>query len=528
MPDHDDRPLSRRALTRTLALGAGAAGASVAGMGLAAPAEAATTGYRPTPYRRTPILDARSLLILNRFTGGWSPALGAEVRRAGGIDRWFARQLSPGSINDVFYYSSMSWWPSNNLSASAISARARDGIETVAQTGQNYQRWSMMRRMRSERQVQEVMANFWEHHFHVTAAGGAEARFRASYGKTLRAHALGKFSTLLNAAITHPCLGLYLGNAVSTKNAPNENLGREVLELHTVGRTAGYTETDVKNSARILTGYRVDIWNTWAAGYDTSDHWTGTVNVLGFSHPNTDPDGRAVTRAYLDYLARHPATARRIARKLAVRFVSDAPTGALVEHLAQVYLANDTAIAPVLRALVASREFRISAGRKVRTPDEDLIATYRALGAVVARPTTRLAAANLIWWQSGHIGATPLSWPRPDGRPDHGEAWASVSRILGSFDVHYKMSGGRSPRVGVRFRAPRSWLPQRRLSFSYLVDHLSRTLLGRPSTALLLKVACQATGLGPRTVITAEHPLVRYHMARLLTVFLDSPAHMTR
>jgi len=315
---------------------------------------------------------------------------------------------------------------------------------------------------------------------------------------------------------------------MSTKAAPNENLGRELLELHTVSRAAGYTEDDVKSSARILTGYRVDLWNTWVASYQPSSHWTGAVNVLGFSDPNTSSDGRAVTKAYLDYLAHHPSTANRIARKLATRFVSDNPSESLVAHLATVYLANDTAIAPVLKALVASKEFLASSGKKTRTPEEDVIATYRALGVSVAPPKTDDAAAVIMLWQAHAIGQGPFEWPRPDGRPDSAGAWSSVSRVLGSFEVHYAMAGRWWPKVGIGYRTPAGWLPKSSIRFDQLVDHMSRSILGRISTTLLLRTACQATGIGPSTVITKDHALVRWMMPRLLTVFLDNPTHLGR
>src|SRR5690606_39213187 len=118
---------------------------------------------------------------------------------------------------------------------------------------------------------------------------------------------------------------LHLDTWTSTRRTPNENHGRELLELHTVGRAAGYTEAMVRDSARILSGYTIDAGRTWRPSYDPGRHATGPVQVLGFRHANADADGRAVTEAYLRYLARHPATARRIARKLAVRFVSDRP-----------------------------------------------------------------------------------------------------------------------------------------------------------------------------------------------------------
>lgn len=481
-----------------------------------------------TTYPKTAVLNARSLHIVNRFTGGWTRSLGTEVTRAGGIDKWFARQLSPELLPDTFFATTGTWWSSNLADALTTIVRHNTGVENVWEANANYQAWSLIRRIGSQRQVQERMAAFWEHHFHVPTDGGQTGAYRQEYGLLIRRLALGKFTTLLNAVSTHPAMGAYLGNATSTKSAPNENQGRELLELHTVGRTAGYTEDDVKSSARILTGWRVDLWNTWVASYQSNAHWTGPVKVLGFSHANSAADGRAVTKAYLDYLARHPATAKRIARKLAVHFVSDNPSSGLVDHLAKVYLANDTAIAPVLKAIVASKEFLGSAGKKIRTPEEDVIATYRALGVTISRPTQDDAAANAILWQTNQIGMTPFGWPRPDGRPDTAEAWTSVSRMLGSFEVHYTMSGGWWPSKGATYRKPVQWLPQASLRFDRLVDHLSRSILGRPATALLLKVAVQATGVPAAAVITKNHELVTWQMPRLLTVFLDNPHHIGR
>ena len=489
-----------------------------------------TTPSTPTPVPpdAAPVLDARALHVLNRFTGGWTTSLAAEVSAAGGIDRWFADQLDPSAIPDDFYTQSASWWVSILASASNLWARDRAGTEGVWVANANYERWSMLRRVYSRRQVLETMANFWEHHLHAPGEADGVALFRSDYGQMIRRNALGGFDTLLQQATTHPAMGVYLGNALSTKKAPNENLGRELLELHTVGRAAGYTEDDVKSSARILTGYRVDEWNTWKVWYEPNAHWVGPVTVLGFTDPNANADGQAVTAAYLGYLAHHPSTAQNIAHKLAVRFVSDDPSSDLVDHLAQVYLANDTAIVPVLRALVASDEFAAAAGQKMRTPDEDVVATYRALEVQVQAPTAGASAANAMLWQAEAIGMRPFGWTRPDGRPDRAEAWSAVSRILNSFDVHYTMSGGWWPTKDAAYRQPVEWLPADAVRFDALVDHLSGKLLGRPATALLQTAAGQATGLAPDEVITADHELVRWEMPRLLTVFLDSPTHLTR
>ncbi|GAA4807557.1 DUF1800 domain-containing protein [Nocardioides caeni] len=484
--------------------------------------------FTPRPYRRTVVPPTGTRHALQRLTAGYTPALARQVRAAGGFGPWLDRQLADG-YDDRWYANTSTWWPSVNASYATIAQRNEDRTEEFWRADANYECWTLLRRFGSHRQVRETMADFWEHHLHVPA-NGEVGPFRASYGKTVRGHALGRFRDLLKATTTHPAMSVYLTNANSTKSAPNENLGRELLELHTVGR-GNYTEDDVKASARILTGYRVGLWQDWSVSYDPSKHWTGPVQVMDFHHANAAPDGRPVVAAYLDHLARHPATARRIALKLARRFVSDTPSDALVRRLATVYLANDTAIRPVLRSLVASSEFKASAGRKVRTPAEDVVATWRALGTrFTARPGSSddESGANAILWQVSSIGLRPLAWQRPDGRPDTAEAWSSTSRFLASLDVHYTMSGGWWPSLGTGHRRPASWLPQRSLRFDHLVDHLARSIHGRGSTALLLEVACQATGLQPATVITADHALVKWDFPRLLTVFLDCPTHLTR
>ncbi len=113
----------------------------------------------------------------------------------------------------------------------------------------------------------------------------------------------------------------------------------------------------------------------------------------------------------------------------------------------------------MLRALVASAEFRGSAGRKVRDPGEDVVATYRALGLKVGPPTQGDAAVNAMLWQVANLGTTPLAWPRPDGAPLTGDAWSSPSRVLASFEAHWVLAGGWWPKVGVTYRRPPAWVP---------------------------------------------------------------------
>jgi uncharacterized protein (DUF1800 family) len=478
-------------------------------------------------FSSAPLPTAASLHLANRFTYGITPGLHAQMKAAGSPEKWFEAQLEPATIVDTQADAFQSWWTSIDLDAAALWQRAEAEVEGGWEAMANYARWCLLRRVYSERQVLEVMTEFWENHLHVPVNDDGVFTYRADYGKVIRSHALGRFDQMLVAAITHPAMSISLDNARSTKKAPNENLGRELLELHTVGR-GNHTEDDVKNSARILTGYRVEMWSTWRSSYDPASHWTGAVRVLDFTRANADADGRAVTEAYLTYLAGHPRTAERIARKLAVRFVSDHPSPALVAHLAQVFLDNGTEIKPMLRALVASDEFKAAAGSKARTPTDDVVATHRVLGTEIARPAGAGSTANSILWQTSAIGQKPFDWARPDGQPEDNLSWSSASRLLASFDIHYSMAGGWWPKTDIAYRTRASWMPAATVRFDVLVDHLSTQVLGKPVPDRLLQACCQATGLAAETTITASHSVRTSRFPLLMTTLLDSPDHMHR
>ncbi|GAA4705940.1 DUF1800 domain-containing protein [Nocardioides conyzicola] len=482
--------------------------------------------YRPGSYPRTQVLREPARHLVNRFSYGITPQLAAEVRAAGGHLAWFDRQLASaydGSADNL-----CDWWPDLHRDATDLFNRTTSGVRGGWEVMYDYGNRTMMRRMTSPRQVLEVMTEFWENHFHVATSSDNIYVFRTGYGEVVRRHALGRFDELLPAAVLHPAMLMFLGAARSTKAHPNENLGRELLELHTVG-VGSYGEDDVKSSARILTGNRVDLYRTWEASYVPGDHWTGPVQVMDFQHPNADSDGRAVTAEYLSYLAHHPATARRIATKLVRAFVSDTIPASLVDRLASVYLANDTAIVPVLKALVRSPEFRSAVDEKVRDGDEDVLATYRVLGVGVRKPRTEASAANQVYWQTAMLGLAPLTWPRPDGQPVDNASWSSPTRALASMTFHWDMVNGWWPGDAVSFPRPRSWLPRNRpIHFRDLVDHLSRRLLHRPSTGALLKACCQAAELRPESRVARSSPLFREAWPRVLATILDSPTFYQR
>lgn len=472
------------------------------------------------PTSQIPLLDDSDRLLAKRFSYGVTTDLAAEVNNLG-ASSWFERQLQPESIPDGFAANMQSWFPKLGRSAQQLEAQ-HNGFMDLDYCA-DFQNWALLRRIYSQRQVHEVMTEFWSNHLHVDIPANKTWTWRFDYDRTIRQHALGRFDEMLEAAILHPSMLCYLDQAQSSRRNINENLGREVLELHTVGRGAGYNEDQVRNSAYILTGWKVDMFDTWRLSYQPADHWVGPVRVLDFSSPNSSPDGQQLSRNYLRYLAHHPETAKRIARKLAVRFVSDEPSQQLVDDLAAVFGSSGTDIKATLRALIRHPEFLSSRGRKVRTPTEDLAATYRSLQVEVLPPSGKSSdAAKSLTQLARAMGQLPFEWTSPDGFPDTADAWASTSRMLGSFKVHWGTAGGWTPGTGVRFQSPQYFLPSLPARFDACVDHAHRLMFAREVPPRVLTAVCQAAELDPDAVITGGHAVTSYKFPRVLTTLLDS------
>jgi uncharacterized protein (DUF1800 family) len=486
----------------------------------------ASPRYTVAPYDATAVPTARELHLLDRLGAGYTTKSLKQLRRLGGYEKWFERQLKPAKVKESSTAAVLpSWYPALAWSTATKDARNRSGDYMAWEHARDLGNLAVLRRVYSNRQVLEQLTDFWSNHLHIPAGYDNAWIHRKSYDDLLRRYALTTFEALLVNATLHPAMQLFLDNYTSVKNAPNENHGRELLELHTVGREAGYTEQMVKDSAKILSGYTVST-DTWTGWYDPARHTTGKVTVLGFTSANTAADGRAVTVAYLRYLARHPATAKRICRKLAIRFVSDNPSSTLVNQMAKEYLRSGTAIKPVLRVMVASSEFWASRGKKVRTPYDDLIASCRSLRVQALKPTDDSSFGNVLNYVHGTIQS--YQWPAPDGAPDEALAWTSVSRMLSSFRFHLNFAGGWWPRDQVSWHPPTYWLPKKAIRLDQLVDHLSRTWLGRRSTPRLLQAVCESLAEPPNAVVTADHQVMRWKFPRLAAVLLDSPQHLSR
>lgn len=491
----------------------------------------APAASRPVPrsasYAATAVPTERERHLMNRLGQGFTPVLLAQLRAAGGERAWFEQQLDPASLPDGGTAEAVAgWFPRLTQDSPAQKKRSDDdGSYKAYSYGMDLANYTLQRRIYSHRTLLESMTDFWSTHLHVNARHFPGFTQRYGYDRTIREHALGRFEDLLVAATLHPAMLMFLDNYRSVRDRPNENHGRELLELHTVGKTAGYTEAMVLDSAKILSGWTVDL-STYEAFYDPARHTSGRVSVLGFSNENGSADGSGLTRDYLRYLARHEATARTLCFKLARRFVSDNPPGSLVDALVATYLSTGTDIKAVLRHLVDAPEFWRSVGEKVRTPVDDIVATARVLDVQAQAPVD---SSSYVHELTGSVRSVKLyQWPRPDGPPDTADAWTSPSRMLNSWRSHWGLSGGYYPNGEVVHRTPASWLPQSRIRHDRLIDHMCRVLLGRPATERLVGAVVLATQVPAHEQITSSHPLVRYRFLRLLTALLDTPEHMTR
>ena len=474
--------------------------------------------------------DARTLHLLRRATYGPTPASIVQATKLG-RQAWLDRQLAPATIADPAMDLLMQRFPELDWSISRVVSEYAEKVGTWDVMLQ-LSRATVARAIWSERQLFELMVEFWSNHLNVTNPSSDVWESRAHYDRTvIRKYALGSFDDLLVAATLHPAMQHYLDNATSTKEHPNENHGRELLELHTVGVHAGYTESDVRDSARILTGLTVDDL-TGGALYLADRHYVGPVQVLGFAHPNSTADGgQKVAVAYLRWLARQPTTAASIVRKLAVRFVCDSPPASLLTALTATYLAHDTAIVPVLRQLFGSAEFAAAAGQKVRRPYEDLVATVRVLGL---KPDLKgTVGIEALHWMLIDMGHGPLAWSPPNGYPDVASAWQSAAGTLARWNAHLNIAAGWWPKT-LTGPALTAMVPkQRPATYGALLDVLSTRLLQRPLPARQKSAICRFlsdewTTITPANVLPKDSVALGWRLPFVVALLLDSPQHAVR
>lgn len=306
------------------------------------------------------------------------------------------------------------------------------------------QRAKLLRAVYSDRQLYEVMVDFWENHFNVFANKDNDRYLLTAYDReTIRPFATGRFRDLLGATAHSPAMLFYLDNwrssvprpYAATKDKPagidggfNENYARELMELHTLGVDGGYTQKDVLEVARCFSGWTIQKPNEQGLFlYRPGLHDDGEKIVLG--HRILPGGGMADGERVLDILAAHPATARFIATKLARRFISDNPPQPVIDRAAAVFLKTDGSIRETLRAIVTSPEFfsDTTYRAKLRSPFEYVAAAMRALNAETDGDRPVLDAI-------ARMGQPLFGRITPDGYADRSDQWLSSGAMIARFN----------------------------------------------------------------------------------------------
>ena len=438
--------------------------------------------------QQAPPLTVRdsALHALNRLAYGPRPG---EVERvaAVGVMRWIEQQLAPERIDDAamrrrerefeilrvdagdlgrMYADALRERRSAMARGDTTAARAAGGARRGRQLAGQLQQLAVVRAVLSERQLLEVMADFWTNHFNVFYAKGLDRVVTPDYVEhTLRPRALGRFEDLLQAVAQSPAMLFYLDNAQSVapgampprlgrnRNRPagnppirptgiNENYARELLELHTLGVDGGYTQEDVVNAARIFTGWSVRrpqegvgfVFRDWA-------HDTGEKQVLGVRFPG---DGMREGLRLLHVLATHHATMHHVSRKLCARFVADDPPDGCVDAAAAAWERSDGDLREVLRAIFRSPDFWAPqhVRSKVKTPLEFTASAVRAVGGI---PDSTPRLAQVV----ARLGQPLYLQPVPTGYPETQEDWVNSGALLNRMNVAVALAAGRLPGVAV-------------------------------------------------------------------------------
>lgn len=304
---------------------------------------------------------------------------------------------------------------------------------------------TLNRRIHSQQNFLERLVYFWGDHFTAHGKRGLLRRGTSPYlEEAIRPYITARFGDLLKAAVTHPLMVHYLDQessvGIASKRALkaggklglNENLAREVLELHTLGVEASYTQTDVQQLAELLTGLTYTAEQGVKFRKDFAE--PGTETVLGKTYGPEPALGPI--HEVLDDLAAHPATARHIAQKLAVHFVADAPDPALVTHLEQAYLANDGALLPVYAALIEHPASWQTTQMNMKHPVEFVSSAMRALNPApqVLAGLNEKAVIRNFYTPMTRMGQTWQNPIGPDGWPEEDAAWVTPQGLSARMD----------------------------------------------------------------------------------------------
>jgi uncharacterized protein (DUF1800 family) len=405
----------------------------------------------------------RATHALDRLAFGAKPGDVDRVMKTG-VDRWIEQQLHPERIADREVDARLAQYATLSMSSHeiyeqfeepVIEARRQkkelneiiDALPFEKRPRRLIEELSAQRLIRatdSERQLNEVMADFWLNHFNVFAQKGLDRVLVTSYEReVIRPHMWGTFEELLRATAKSPAMLFYLDNARSRGGALNENYAREIMELHTLGVDGGYTQKDVTELARVFTG-----WSIQRPGegegfvYRRYTHDRGEKTVLGvhFRAGGGMEEGEQMIRV----LAHHPATAHHIAYQLCQRLIADEPPASAVDRVAKTFLATGGDLRRTVQAVIDGPEFWDAKyyRAKMKTPFEYAVSAIRAVGARVDDPLP--VARQLQQMGEGLY----LSQP-PTGYSDTAQAWTSSGGLMARLNFAVALAENRMPGMRV-------------------------------------------------------------------------------
>ena len=404
---------------------------------------------------------------LNRLTFGARPGQHERIlrlakREENAVDKFIDEQLAPEKINDDRAEFRVQKFETLALAPIGEFYEFRPHILREELT-----RATLTRAVYSERQLYEVMVRFWSDHFNIDISKGECKWLKPADDRdVIRPHALGKFPELLAASAKSQAMLTYLDGRENRvrkpEDRPNENYARELLELHTLGVHGGYTQQDVMEIARCLSGWRIGrgLFQVGKVQFEPGLHDNRTKTVLGEAIPvRTGRDGRKDFDDVLRIVAAHPSTGRHIAAKLCQRFIADEPPAAAIEIVAREFTKTKGDIRETLRALFGTDEFRRTRGNKFKQPLHFLASALRGTDAETdaARPLVNYLA------RMGHM---PFEYPAPDGYPSHAEPW--MSTLLWRWNFAAKLAQGRINGTKIQ----RERLPKRAGDLAKLAAHL--------------------------------------------------------
>ncbi len=423
--------------------------------------------------------------LLGRAGFGPWPGQVEEVRRIG-KEAYVDAQLAPESIPDRGCDVRTDVIDTVSLPKSLLFEFPPEQIEL------ELRRHALLRAVYSKRQLYEVMVEFWSDHFNINIGKSLCKHLKANDDReVIRPHALGTFRDLIGASALSPAMLVYLDGRDNKREKPgekpNENYARELMELHTLGVHGGYSQDDVMEAARCLTGFVVR--EEWAPGlveFVPERHDPGEKKVLGRTIPAGG--GEKDIELLLDIVAEHPSTARFVSEKLCNAFVSDDPPLSIVTKATQTFVESKGDIRTVLRVILLSDELEAAKGTKIKRPFRLIVSALRATGADTH------AKGDLLE-HLGRMGQPLFSYPTPDGYPMRGDAWFGT--LLWRWSFGLALAEDRIDGVRVDWKALRAALGEKES-----VKTLARHLFGRQPTESELRpiVDYEGSGAEPKKI----------------------------